>query len=81
MSANEMANEMANRGLAWCRALKTKSLYIVGAESEPGAGPVGPVGAVGVQCWCVHTMGTVGPDDGLVTPADCRTGRECFEAR
>ena len=57
-----------------CRALKTKALYITGAEPDPG------LAAVGVQCWCVHTMGTVGPDDGLVIPERCRAGRECFEA-
>jgi hypothetical protein len=29
--------------------------------------------------WCLHTMGTVGPDDALVHPHTCCGDRHCFE--
>jgi hypothetical protein len=29
--------------------------------------------------WCLHTMGTVGPDDQLVHPHSCCGNRVCFE--
>jgi hypothetical protein len=28
--------------------------------------------------YCLHTMGTVGPDDELVHPHSCCSGRVCF---
>lgn len=28
--------------------------------------------------WCLHTMATVGPDDGLVHPHACCGDRACF---
>lgn len=29
--------------------------------------------------WCLHTMGTVGPDDQLVHPHSCCGQRACFQ--
>lgn len=29
--------------------------------------------------WCLHTMGTVGPDDQLVHPHTCCGTRACFQ--
>jgi hypothetical protein len=29
--------------------------------------------------WCLRTCRNVGPDDELVRPSACRTGRACFE--
>jgi hypothetical protein len=29
--------------------------------------------------WCLHTMGTVGPDDRLVHPHSCCGQRVCFQ--
>ncbi len=56
-----------------CRALKTKALYVVGREPDP------VMAALGAHAWCVHTMGTIGPDDDLVLPERCRAGRGCYE--
>ena len=56
-----------------CRALKSKMLYVSGAEPDPAlASSTG-------HYWCVRTMGTVGPDDALVTPEECCARRGCFE--
>jgi hypothetical protein len=30
--------------------------------------------------WCLATAESVGPDDGVVHPHVCTTGRECFSA-
>lgn len=31
-------------------------------------------------CWCINSAGGVGPDNGLVSPKKCISGRDCFES-
>lgn len=30
--------------------------------------------------WCLHSMGPVGPDNGLANPPSCVKGRACYQA-
>jgi hypothetical protein len=30
------------------------------------------------HCWCATTKQALGPDNELVRPEDCRSGRECY---
>ena len=32
------------------------------------------------HCWCRRTMQVLGPDKERAAPADCRSGRPCFES-
>ena len=56
-----------------CPALKTKMYYVAGWEHEhfePSAT---------AQYWCLHTMHSIGPDEKLVLPENCCSGRGCFQ--
>jgi len=28
--------------------------------------------------WCINSAGAMGPDNGLVSPMECKKGRSCF---
>jgi hypothetical protein len=33
------------------------------------------------QYFCIHTMKSIGPDSGLVSPENCYENRKCFELK
>jgi hypothetical protein len=61
-----------------CAYLRAKTAF---GSLEPGA-PDWQTGDDPTACyWCLATMSTAGPDDGLVHAHHCRAGRDCFESR
>ena len=58
-----------------CRLLRTKTAFgTTDAGHDWQAG-----GSTTAVYWCLGTMQTAGPDDGLAHPHDCHEGRRCFE--
>jgi len=60
-----------------CLNLRTKNAfganvgYLPWQTGESGTGTY----------WCLKTMQTAGPDDGLVHPQECKVGRSCFKCQ
>jgi hypothetical protein len=56
-----------------CRRLRCKEMFIETAAefkiTETGSGIY----------WCSHTQNCLGPDGQVAEPADCKTGRSCYE--
>jgi hypothetical protein len=57
-----------------CRMLRTKNAF----GNHVGYRPWQRGESTTAVYWCLHTMGTVGPDDRLVHPHACCGGRSCF---
>jgi hypothetical protein len=57
-----------------CRNLRTKKNQILALQDADS-----PEEQLFLSCFCVKTLHAVGPDDDMVGPAACRTGRKCFE--
>ncbi len=74
MSENEAPREVP----VVCRLLRTKHAFgsLAGAREPWQAGR-----STTAVYWCLKTMETFGPDDGLAHPHRCCAGRACFEAR
>lgn len=58
-----------------CKYLKAKNPY---GLMEGGDHPWYLLDRANTICWCVRSGGGAGPDDGLVEPARCVSGRACY---
>jgi hypothetical protein len=58
-----------------CQMLRTKNAF----GSHVGYRPWQKGESTTAVYWCLYTMGTVGPDDQLVHPHTCCSGRACFQ--
>lgn len=58
-----------------CRHLRSKGMYVYAELTKPEEVDDG-----NTIYWCLQTMKSFGPDDGMVEGHDCRNpGRECYE--
>ncbi|HZJ35567.1 MAG TPA: hypothetical protein VFD29_02985 [Gillisia sp.] len=60
-----------------CKFLHARNPY---GMMEGGDNPWLLLDDANTICWCI-VSGGVGPDNGLVSPTDCRKGRGCFVSR
>jgi hypothetical protein len=60
----------------FCRHLRSKKSYFLRRPPETEADLLDGSG----HCWCLRTMIVLGPDGRPVEPAECRSGRPCFES-
>jgi len=58
-----------------CRKLRTKRAF---GSMQPGAPDWRTGDSTTAVYWCLSTMETAGPDDGLAHPHCCGVGRGCF---
>ena len=58
-----------------CEMLRTKNAF----GNHVGYRPWQRGESTTAVYWCLHTMGTVGPDDALVHPHTCCGHRDCFQ--
>ena len=58
-----------------CQMLRTKNAF----GNHVGYRPWQLGESTTAVYWCLHTMGTVGPDDQLVHPHSCCGARACFQ--
>jgi hypothetical protein len=58
-----------------CRKLRTKTAF---GSAQPGAPDWRTGDSTTAVYWCLFTMETAGPDDGLAHPHHCGAGRGCF---
>jgi hypothetical protein len=58
-----------------CEMLRTKNAF----GNHVGYRPWQRGESTTAVYWCLHTMGTVGPDDQLVHPHSCCGQRVCFQ--
>lgn len=63
-----------------CRLLRTKTAFgtLVGDRSDPAPWQIGA--STTAVYWCLGTMASAGPDDGLAHPHACGAARDCFHA-
>lgn len=57
-----------------CRLLRTKTAYGYTTDGTPWELATSTTAVY----WCLHTMGTVGPDDTYAHPHECTAARGCF---
>lgn len=57
-----------------CKNLRTKVSYVPADRSPDYLRESSPT----AQYWCLRTMQSLGPDDRVVCPEECQTGRKCF---
>jgi len=63
---------------AVCTMLRTKTAFgSFSLETDPVPWQAGE--STTAVFWCLKTMQTAGPDDGLAHPTACRGGRGCFQ--
>jgi hypothetical protein len=62
---------------AVCRYLRTKNAF----GTQVGYQPWQLGRSTTAAYWCLQTMTSAGPDDGLATPAACCAGRSCYRTR
>lgn len=60
-----------------CKFLRARNPY---GMMEGGEQPWMLLDDANTICWCIHSSGGVGPDSGLVSTTQCRSGRSCFVA-
>lgn len=60
----------------FCQHLASKKLFFLGRPPRTE----GEVLDASQACWCRRTMQALGPDRQIVDPADCRSGRVCYES-
>ncbi len=58
-----------------CRHLRTKNTYVPDLD-DVESWRTGDSSTQ--QYWCLCTMTTAGPDNGLVAPEECQVRRSCF---
>jgi len=61
--------------LSMCKFLRARNPY---GMMEGGDHPWFLLDDANTICWCISSSGAVGPDNGLVSPTNCREGRSCF---
>jgi hypothetical protein len=62
-----------------CRMLRTKTGF-GNYDAGPDQVPWQFGESTTAVFWCLCTMSMAGPDDGLVHPQNCQSGRSCFHA-
>jgi hypothetical protein len=58
----------------YCRELRSKKLAF--ARTAPRTED--DILDASNHCWCARTRQSLGPDNDLVRPEECRSGRECY---
>ena len=66
----------AMRASPFCVHLASKKAYFLRAPPLEDADLLDGSG----HCWCRKTMQALGPDGEVADPAECRSGRACFES-
>lgn len=62
-----------------CRRLRTKTAFgALVTDCSLEAAPWDTGASTTAVYWCLGTMGSAGPDDGLAHPHACHEGRACF---
>ncbi len=64
--------------LSICKFLRARNPY---GMMEGGDHPWLLLDDANTICWCISSSGAMGPDNGLVSPANCREGRSCFHSQ
>lgn len=59
----------------YCKFLRAKSPY---GRLEGGENPWFLLDNANTICWCIQSAGGAGPDNDLVDPVKCVSGRRCF---
>lgn len=60
-----------------CRHLRTKTAF----GHLVGHNPWQAGGSSTAVYWCLKTMETIGPDDAIAHPHNCKAGRGCWRER
>jgi hypothetical protein len=62
-----------------CRRLRTKTAFgTLVTDCSLEAAPWDTGASTTAVYWCLGTMASAGPDDGLAHPHACHEGRSCF---
>ena len=61
----------------FCKYLRARNPY---GASEGGENPWLLFEDANTICWCIKSAGGAGPDNDVVTPHKCVSGRKCFKA-
>ena len=62
-----------------CKMLRTKNAFTGAHDDDPESTPWQFGESSTAVYWCLGTMETFGPDDGLAHPHCCKEGRSCFK--
>ncbi|MDN5213497.1 hypothetical protein QQ020_15610 [Fulvivirgaceae bacterium BMA12] len=62
--------------IKFCRFLRSKNPY---GSLEGGENEWYLIDDANSICWCIKATGGAGPDNGLVDPPLCVSGRACYE--
>ncbi|MCA0933894.1 hypothetical protein LCM02_15640 [Lutimonas saemankumensis] len=66
---------MESKKNAICKFLRARNPY---GMMEGGEQPWLLLDDANTICWCINSVGGVGPDNGLVSTSRCREGRSCY---
>ena len=66
-------NESNTKGI--CKFLRARNPY---GMMEGGEHPWLLLDDANTICWCINSAGASGPDNGLISPMECKEGRSCF---
>ena len=61
-----------------CKFLRARNPY---GMMEGGEQPWLLMDDANTICWCITSAGAMGPDNGLVSPMECKEGRSCFASQ
>jgi len=61
-----------------CKFLRARNPY---GMMEGGDKPWLLLADANTICWCITSAGAMGPDNGLVSPMECKEGRSCFASQ
>ena len=61
--------------LSICKFLRARNPY---GMMEGGENPWLLLDDANTISWCINSAGAMGPDNGLVSPMECKKGRSCF---
>ncbi len=61
-----------------CKFLRARNSY---GMMEGGDQPWLLLDDANTICWCITSAGAMGPDNGLVSPMECKEGRSCFDSQ
>ncbi|HBH25445.1 MAG TPA: hypothetical protein DDY13_18765 [Cytophagales bacterium] len=62
--------------IKYCRYLRAKNPF---GSLEGGGNPFFFPEDANTICWCIRGDGSIGPDQGVVDPFTCQSGRKCYE--
>lgn len=71
----DQPNSKAQSNSTYCKFLRGKNPYGI---LEGGENPWVIPFESNTICWCVKSTNACGPDNGLVSPDNCQSGRSCY---